>query len=281
MSQPTGKYHSVSYFRRLVIDLMHFSAEVPCITIDRRMNLARLIAARRACSPSPTWSAIFAKAFGKVAERTPALRTSYLKLPWPRFYEHASNIVTLNVDRQVEDERIVLYVHINNPEKQTLQELDEVIQTHRTGPLDQILSYKRALLMSRTPWPFRRLLWWLGLNLFGSIRAENFGTFSLTSLGAQGAGVIQVVPLLTSLIHYGMFDDAGRLDMRMSFDHRVLDGATAATALASLEVVLNQEILPELIQMSRSRVLPADGFYKTGSVADAGNEPLRIEEPAA
>ena len=277
MSQPSGKYRSISYFRRLVIDLMHFSAEVPCITIDRRMNLAKLVAARRACTPAPTWSSIFAKAYALVSARTPLLRTSYMKLPWPRFYEHATNICTLNVDRQLDDERIVLYAHIDSPENRTFQEIDDIIQTHQTGSLDTILSYQRSLLMSRTPWPFRRLLWWLGLNLFGSIRSQNFGTFSITSLGAQGAGVVQVVPLLTSLIHYSMLDDAGRIEMRLSFDHRVLDGATAATALSNLEVVLHQEILPELVALSRSRVLPKDGFLKTG----IDGTPLRVEDPAA
>src|SRR6476620_9778117 len=98
MSQATGRYLPVSYFRRLVTDLMHFSAAVPSVTIERRMDLARLVAARHACTPPLSWSAIFTKAFALVAARTPLLRTSYMKCPWPRFYEHAVNIVTLNID---------------------------------------------------------------------------------------------------------------------------------------------------------------------------------------
>lgn len=245
MSQPAGKYYSVSYYRRLVIDLMHFSAAVPSVTIERRMDLARLSAARRACTPPPTWSAIFSKAFALVAARTPLLRTSYLKFPWPRFYEHAINIVTLNVDRQLAQERVVLYAHISSPENRTLQDLDAIIRSHQNEPVENIQSYRRAVRMSRVPWPFRRWLWWLGLNVFGSIRCHNFGTFGITSLGAQGVGVLHVTPLLTSQIHYGMFDEAGGLDMRLSFDHRVLDGVTAARALADLESVLLGEIIDE------------------------------------
>jgi hypothetical protein len=245
MTQPVGKYHSVSHYRRLVTDLMHFSAAVPSVTIDRRMDLARLVAARRACATPPSWSAIFTKAFALVAARTPLLRTSYMKFPWPRFYEHAVNIVTLNIDRQLAQERIVLYAHIASPENYSLQELDAVIRSHREEPVERILSYRRAVRMSRVPWPMRRWLWWLGLNVFGSIRCHNFGTFGITSLGAQGVGVLHVVPLLTSQIHYGMFDDAGRLDMRLTFDHRVLDGTTAARALTDLESVLLGEILRE------------------------------------
>src|SRR5438132_7858996 len=109
MSAPAGKNHPVSYFRRLVIDLMHFSAEVPSITVERRMDLAPLITARDACSPPPTWTAIFTKAYAVVAGRTAALRTAYLRFPWPRFYEHPINIVTLNIDRQLPAERVVFY----------------------------------------------------------------------------------------------------------------------------------------------------------------------------
>ena len=75
MSQATGRYFAVSDFRRLVTDLMHFSAKVPNVTVERRMKLASLVAARHACSVPPTWSAIIAKAHGLVAARTPALRT--------------------------------------------------------------------------------------------------------------------------------------------------------------------------------------------------------------
>src|SRR6185295_2222707 len=97
MSKPTGKYYSVSYFRRLVSDLMQFAATVPSVTIERRMDLSRLVAARKACTPSPTWSAIFIKAYSIVATSRRDLRTAYLKFPWPRFYEHTINIATLNL----------------------------------------------------------------------------------------------------------------------------------------------------------------------------------------
>jgi hypothetical protein len=245
MSQSTGKYYRVSRFRRLVIDLMHFSASVPSVTIERRMNLAALGAARQACTPPPTWSAIFTKAYAAVAARTAALRTSYLKFPWPRFYEHSVNIATINIDRQLAQERIVLYAHIASPQSCTLQELDAVIREHYTQTVDSIPSYRNAVRMSRVPWPLRRWLWWAALNIFGSIRCRHFGTFGTTSLGSLGAGVLHVLPLLTSTLHYGLFDAAGGIDMRLTFDHRVLDGGTAAQALAELEEVLLGTILQE------------------------------------
>ena len=55
-----------------------------------------------------------------------------------------------------------------------------------------------------------------------------------------------LTPLLTSTLHCGMFDDRGNLPMRMTFDHRALDGANAARALVELEKVLLGEILEEV-----------------------------------
>ncbi len=217
------------------------------------MDLADLVAARQACAPPPTWTGLFTRAFAVVAARTPALRTSYLTFPWPRFYEHPGNIATINIDRQLSGERVVLYAHVPSPEDRTLQELDAIIRVHQDTPASEIESYRNAVRLSRVPWPFRRLLWWAGLNLFGPLRCRHFGTFAISSVGSLGAGITHLMPLLTSQLHYGMFDTAGRVEMRLSFDHRVLDGATAAVALAEMEVVLHDEITQECVEKARNR----------------------------
>ena len=253
MQQAVGKYAPVSLFRRLVVDLMHFSAKVPGVTLERRMNLARLVAARQACSPQPAWSVIFTKAFAIVAARTPALRTSYLTFLRPRFYEHFNNIATINIDRQLANERIVLYAHIIEPEKCTLQEIDAIIRDHQQRPIESIPSYRNAVRMSRIPWPVRRMVFWAGLNMFGSLRAHFFGTFGISSVGSQGAGITHLLPLLTCQLHYGIFEPTGELEMRMSFDHRVLDGAAAARALADLEEILLNEVILECLGSAPER----------------------------
>lgn len=265
MTQASGRYIPVSYFRRLVTDLMHFSAKVPTVTLERRMDLTRLIAARQACTPPPTWSAIFIKAFALVAARTPVLRTSYLTFPWPRFYEHSANIATVNVDRHVADERIVLYAPITSPENRTLRDIDAIIHEHQQQPVNSIASYRRAVRLSRVPWPFRRLLWWAGLNVLGSVRCRFFGTFGITSLGSQGAGITRLVSLLTAQLHYGLFEPTGALEMRLSFDHRVLDGATAARALVDLDDVLLDEMVRECTQCSGNGVHPNQGYIASQS----------------
>jgi len=252
MTKMTGKTIRISPFRGMVIDLMTFSQKVPTVTVDRRMNLSRLVAARQQCSPRPTWSALFTKAYALVSAREPILRRCYMSFPWARFYEHPKNIATLNIRRRVHEEEVVLHAHIRSPEKRSLTEMDNIIRHFMETPVEQIHSYRRVCRASALPGPLRRLLMWAALNLFGRRRCHNFGTYSLTSVAGQGAGLLNLVPLLTTTLHYGLFDDKGCLDVRLAFDHRVLDGALAAESLLHLEVALLGEILDEVRSQGNS-----------------------------
>ena len=225
---------------------MQFSLQVPTVTVDRRMNLARLMAARQLCVPRPTWTALFTKAYAIVAAREPRLRRCYMSVPWARFYEHPKNIATLNIGRRVDGEDIVLHAHIRSPENRSLVELDAIVHHFMEEPVEQIKSYCRVRRVSHLPRPIRRLLWWATLNLLGRRRCHNFGTFGITSVAGHGAGILNLVPLLTSTLHYGLFDNGGSLDVRLAFDHRVLDGAVAADTLFQLEQTLLGEILTEV-----------------------------------
>lgn len=112
--------------------------------------------------------------------------------------------------------------------------------------MERIRDFRRALRQGRRPWPLRPLMWWLAFNLSGKKRSRLIGTFGLTTLGSLGVGVTRILTPLTSNLYFGVFDDRGRVDVRLAFDHRVLDGGTAARALADLETVLTHETLAEL-----------------------------------
>ncbi|HEY0438608.1 MAG TPA: 2-oxo acid dehydrogenase subunit E2, partial [Xanthobacteraceae bacterium] len=64
--------------------------------------------------------------------------------------------------------------------------------------------------------------------------------------GWLGADLLHPVGPWTTLLTYGPLRADGTVEVRIIFDHRVLDGATAARALARLEEVLNGPILDEL-----------------------------------
>jgi hypothetical protein len=232
---------------------MHFCQKVPGATIERSMNLARLIEARQACVPRPSWCAMIVKAMSIVAARRPELRRAYMPFPWPHLYEHPINIANFTIERRFHDEDVVFFVQVRRPEQRPLAQLDQIIRACQSHPVESVKFFRRAIRMSRVPWPFRRLAMWVSLNLFGKLRCHNFGTFSLTSVAAEGAGILVLTPLLTSTLHYGLFDERGSMPMRMTIDHRAIDGATASRALAELEEVLMSEMLEEVLQLRRIR----------------------------
>ena len=174
------------------------------------------------------------------------MRQAYLSFPWGRLYEHHSNNGSFNVVRRDGDEDIIVQANIRRPENRSLADLDTLIRTYQEKPLEELVPYCRARRLARLPWPLRWLTWWGGLNWFGRRRAHNFGTFSVTTVCGHGAGTLHLVALLTSTLHYGLFDNAGNINMRLTIDHRVLDGVAAAQALVQLEKVLHTEILAEL-----------------------------------
>ena len=259
MAKSVGKSIAISPFRALVIDMMHFSMKVPTVTLDRQMNLAPLVLARRRCNPRLSWSALFIKAYSIVAARQPLLRRCYLSLPWPRFYEHPKNIAAFNVSRRVDDEDIVVQGQIRSPENRSLVELDAIVRGYKEMPVEEIQAYRRVMRVGRLPGWLRRYLWWSTLNWIGRRRCHNLGTFGITSVAEHGAGLLNLVPLLTTTLHYGLLDEKGSLNMRYAFDHRVLDGAPAAEALTSLETTLLGEILDEVRSIRQADVLPMPG----------------------
>jgi hypothetical protein len=229
-----------------VVELTSYCQQVPGCAVERAMNLSDLIEARQACHPKPSWTGIFLKAMGLVGAEQPALRSAFMTFPWMHLYEHPINVANFTIERRYMDENVVFFVQVRRPERRSLADLDKIIRTCQTEPVESVKFFKRAIRMSKVPGLIRKLTWWVSLNLFGKLRCHNFGTFSLTSVAAEGGGVLHMTPLLTSSLHYGLFDERGVLPMRITFDHRALDGGTVARALVRLEQVLKNEILQEL-----------------------------------
>jgi hypothetical protein len=229
-----------------VVELMALSRSTPTVVVERRMSLAALVAARRTWPNRPAWSTIFVKAYATVAARWPVLRQSYMSFPWGRLYEHPISVASVAVERTVDGEDVIFFAQVRSPEEKSLAELEAFLRQCKEAPLETIGPFRRELRLARTPWPLRPLVWWVASNFSGKQRAQMLGTFGLTSLGSLGAGVLRVISPLTTNLHFGIMDERGDLDVRLSIDHRVLDGATAARALIELEEVLVSEILEEL-----------------------------------
>ena len=246
MPNPHGRHLPLSLPRRFICDLVHFAKKVPSVPVERRMDLAAVVASRQESRPRPSWVSIFTKAYGIVAAERAELRRAYLSFPAAHFYEHPINIASIAVERQINDEHAVLFAPIRNPEQESLVDLDAEMRRLKEQPVETIASFRRALNLSRVPRPLRRLIWSVALNAWGRKRAHYMGTFGVSVYSGLGAASLHPLSPLTTTLNYGTIDATGGVDVRLIYDHRVLDGASVARALQRLEDVLNTAILAEM-----------------------------------
>jgi hypothetical protein len=226
---------------------MHFAKKVPTVPVQRRMHLGAVALARNARQPRVSWCALFTKAYALVAKSTPELRRAYLSFPWPHLYEHSLNIASIAFERKYQEEEAVFFSHIRSPEQLALDNLESTLRRFKEQPLQSISGCRRSLMLSQLPLPVRRLVWWFGLNVWGRKRAHYFGTFGISVYGGLGASSLHPLSPLTTTLNYGVIEPDGVVDVRIIYDHRVIDGASIARALADLEGVLTGPILQELI----------------------------------
>jgi hypothetical protein len=252
VGERVGRSLPLSLPRRFICDLLHFSQKVPTVPVQRRMHIAPLMAARRQAFPRPSWCSLFTKAYGMVAAARPELRRAYLSIPWPHLYEHPTSIASVAVERRFGDEDAVFFVQIRGPDSHSAEQLDDYIQECKTLPIDKVGTFRRTLRVARLPRPVRRFLWWLGLNLSGYKRARNWGTFGVSVYSSLGAESLHPLSPLTTALNYGVIADDGTVDVRITYDHRVLDGSGIARALAELEQVLNGQVAETLLASTRN-----------------------------
>jgi hypothetical protein len=244
-----GRAIPLSISRRLVIDLLYFAKGIPTVPVQRRMSLGPLMAARAACRDRPRWTAMFTKAFALMADEFPEMRRAYVKMPWPHLYEYPISNAAIIVEREYNGEPALFSLSIKEPARRPLHGIGNELERAATGPVEDIGEFRRAIQVARLPRPLRRTLWWIGLNV-GRQRGNYFGTFALSVYSALGAESLHPLSPLTTLLTYGVMDSGGHLDVRIVYDHRVMNGATVARALGRLEEILNSVILKEVRSLS-------------------------------
>ena len=251
-----GRALKLSAPRRLVDDLMRFSIAVPRITVQRQMDIGPLLRARMALSTRPSWTVVFLRGYALLCEATPELRRAYVKLPWPQLYEYPLSVASVAHEREYDGERAVLLSRIKGPEHCSIAELEASIQAARSLPVVEVKDFRRALTFARAPAPLRRLLMWFGLNI-GRQRANYFGTFQLSVYSGLGAESLNPLTPLTTLLNYGPISEDGSVNVRIHYDHRVMDGANVARALRRFERILNGTVATEVKRLGQSDAVSA------------------------
>jgi hypothetical protein len=249
MRRISGRSVALSLPRRFICDLLHASRHIPVITFERQVNISSVVAARKRLAQPPPWAVLFAKAFAIVAVHRPELRRTYLPLPWPHLWEAEESIASVAVEREYRGEQGVFFGMLKASNRKPLAELTTKVHEWKTKPLDEIPIFRRVLRYSRLPLPLRRFLWWSAVSWSGRVKARNFGTFGISLTGAAGATATNLIGPVTTALNCGVIHSDGTMDLRIHFDHRVLDGMSAARVLVELEEVLKNDIVVELETM--------------------------------
>lgn len=230
--------------RRLTCDVLHFHRRVPICPHDRRCLLGEVDQLRRAAARRISWPVLLLKAYGLVAEGIPQLRQAWLSLPVPMVYQHPHSVGMLAIEREFRGERWLFWGRFPRPERTPLAQLQDDLDRYQQQPVEQV--FKRQLQLSGVPNPLRRWLWWWNLNASGQARARRAGTFFLTTLAGRGAEITNPPAFHTGNLTCGPIAADGAARVTLSYDHRLLDGAVVAEALAGLEEVLHGVISAEL-----------------------------------
>jgi hypothetical protein len=240
-----GTVRKISLPRRFIADLMHASKRVPFVSLARTLEIRQLIQARAQAAERPGWAAIFVKAFALVARDEPVLRTLYVKLPWPHFFELPHSVAMVAIARVEHGQDCILPEKVPAPDERPLMDIDAQIRRARDAPLMEIPSFRKIMMATRLPLPLRRLSWLIGLNV-GRMFANNFGSFGVTSVAAYGPGELHALSPGPFIVTYGVVRPDQGIDVIIRWDHRVTDAAFIAKILTRLEQVLNSQISAEL-----------------------------------
>ena len=249
MHTGTGRRRMLPRSRRLVCDLLHFARQMPLFPLVRSCDLWKVAEARAWAPRRIAWSILFLKAYAMLARDYAPLRQAYLPWPWPHLYEHPASVAMLAINRGKGESERLYWGRFKHPESKPLTELQARLDRYKTEPAET--AFRRQEQLSRLPWPIRRLVWWLGLNVSGRLRARQLGTFGLSTLAGQGAVNRYHPTCLTTSLTYGPFDASGHSLVTILYDHRVADGACIARALRDLEALLKGPITRELQEMAR------------------------------
>lgn len=240
-----GTPKTISLPRRLIVDLMRASMEVPFVSLSRPLQIRPLMEARAAAANPPGWAAMIVKAFALVAREEPVLRTVYAKWPWPSLYELPKSVALVAIARVEDGEDCVLPQRIAAPEAMALVAIEAEIRRAKTAPIDEIPMFRKIMRATRLPLPLRRLSWAVGLN-FGRQRGNWFGSFAVSSVAAYGGGELHPVTPGPFIVSYDVVQPDQTIRLVIRWDHRVTDAAPIARVLTRLEQVLNTDIAAEL-----------------------------------
>jgi hypothetical protein len=234
-----------SLFQSYLADLAGLAQVIPTAAVERDIGLAEVAASRSLAVPRPSWLSVFAKAAAFVAAAYSELRQVYLPRPRPRLYEHPFPVVSVALERALDDEIPMIWARLRDPGQRGLAQLDAELRRYKEEPAASVGQVRRLRSRSRFPWPLRSLLLASDTMLSGRRRVRRLGTLAVASVGCLGAGLIDPLYPATGALTFGTIESGG-VKLRLKFDTRVLTPWTSARILQDVERALRCELALEL-----------------------------------
>ena len=235
--------------RRLMADLSWASLRVPRCVLTVRLEVPRCCAARAALAvPRPPWTTLFLKAFAQVSAAQPALRRAYAAWPRPHLVEAEHPVGCIVLHREAEG--MLGFARIQAPDRRPLPELAALLDHAARAPLAQERRLRNMRRFAGFPWPLRRLALLVAMALAKPVLRAG-GTFAISTLGSRGVDIVDSVSILPCFLTYGPIGADGGVQVHLCFDHRVIDGADGAIALAALQAALEGPVTDELRALAR------------------------------
>jgi len=229
--------------RGCVNDVATLALDIPLFPVDRSMGLGSLAEARSAAAVRIGWAAIFLKAYAIVARETPPLRSWLAGRFRQRIATSSESVAVLAVNRRIGDEDRLFFARLGRPDTLALPQLQQSIDRFIADPVEK--AYRRQLQLEGVPGCLRRGILRWNMRSPSPKRVARIGTFSLSTLAGFSATNRFHPTICTTSLSYGPIE-GGRCLVTVIADHRVLDGAAVAKALARLENVLTTTIVEEL-----------------------------------
>jgi pyruvate/2-oxoglutarate dehydrogenase complex dihydrolipoamide acyltransferase (E2) component len=196
-------------------------------------------------------TAILIKAIAIAQRNHPASRTVWV--PDSKLLQINRLEAQFTVERFIDEQPALFFGTVRMPDLKPIIEINNELQAYATDPIESVPQLAIEHRFSRFPWFIRQIVIFLGMRI-PHIRLEYMGaTFGISSLGKYGCRNMISPSVITSMFCVGEVKERpvavdGQVVIRpilslvLNFDHRVIDGASAARFVTDIIKLLQGDL---------------------------------------
>ncbi|WP_245790745.1 2-oxo acid dehydrogenase subunit E2 [Streptomyces monashensis] len=238
--------------RRHTLYFLEWAAAQRPVHLDTEVDMTRIQAHRAAARAAGTRYSVVSyllHATGRVLARYPAANAVMApgwpaRLRRPGIVRFGSVTAKLALDRHVDGERTVLSALVPGLEHADLAEIQARVDRYRGEAAAELPEFKGVRLLSRLPVPLGRAAFAAALRdprrrptVFGTVSVSSLGHGAVDGFHSAGGTAVTLCAgriLDRAVVRDGHVVPAPVMRLGLTFDHRVIDGATAADVLGEL-----------------------------------------------